>query len=99
MIDDKDINIDRIVKAAKLLTVWSRITKYTVSVQKNLYDELQMKVTPLIVGANSESGLVELVVLPRLKAIADLKGRFRLFEQTDYEPVLRRDTTRVETQQ
>ena len=90
MIDDKEINIDRTIKAAKLLTVWSRISKYTISIQKELYDELQMKVTPLIVGAN-ETGVVELVILPRLKAISDLKGRFRLFEQSDYEPVLHRN--------
>lgn len=96
MIDDNTISIYRTIKAAKLLTVWSRITKPTVSVQKELYDELQMKVSPLIVGAVANTGLVELVVVSRQDAIKDLKGRFRLFEQKDYEHLLCGDSTGVQ---
>jgi hypothetical protein len=68
------------IKAAKLLTVWRRDTRPTVSVTKKEYDELLHKVPRKFVSVQKGTGEVLYVTLDKEQAISHLKAEYNLYE-------------------
>jgi hypothetical protein len=67
------------VKAARLLSVWKRDNRSTVSVTKKEYDELLKKV-PRLFSSVTQDGTVVYVTLRKEQAVSFLKAEYNLHE-------------------
>jgi len=67
------------VKAARLLTIWKRDSRSTVSVTKKEYDDLLQKVPRLFASVDPE-GKVIYVTLRKEQAVSFLKAEYNLHE-------------------
>lgn len=75
------------VKVARLLSLWVRDNRKTVSVTKKDYDELLYKVPRLFVSVQKDSGKVLYVTLDKEQAIRFLKAEYNLHEASSCQNV------------
>lgn len=68
------------IKAVRLLSLWIKDNRKTVSVTKREYDELLFKVPRLFVSVQEGTGEVLFVTLDKVQAINFLKAEYNLHE-------------------
>jgi hypothetical protein len=68
------------LKAVRLLSIWVKDNRKTVSVTKREYDELLFKVPRLFSSVQEGTGEVHFVTLDKAQAISFLKAEYNLHE-------------------